>query len=106
MGWQTSGSLPKSHVKQNCVMNLVYYNSLTHFFHMLHSSVLSPHIVISNTTCKTNTKPVSSDFSTKLITQLLVQAPETFKYGSSHCNCVVPSHLKTPFTINTVSSLL
>jgi len=66
-------------------MNLNYCDSLTHFLPMLHSSVLSPHTLTSNTTFKTYTKPVSSDFSTKLITQFLVQAPGTFKYKSSHC---------------------
>lgn len=106
MGWQTSGSLSESRLKQKCIMNLVYCNSLTHFLHMLHSSVLYPHTIISNTTFKTKTKPVSSDFSTKLITQLPVQAPGTFKYESSHCNCVLPSYLKTSFTINTISCLL
>lgn len=106
MDWQTSGSLSESRLKEKCRINLVYCNSLTHFLHMLHSSVLSPHTVISNTTFKTNTKPVASDFSTKLITQLLLQAPGTFKYESSHCNCMLPSHLKTPFTINTISCLL
>ena len=106
MGWQTSGSLSESRLKQKSIMNLVYCNSLTHFLLMLHSSVLSPRTVISNTTFKTNTKPISSDFSTKLITQLRVQAPGTFKYESSHCDCMLPSHLKTPFTINAVSCLL
>jgi hypothetical protein len=80
MSLQTSGLLSESHLKQKCLINLIYCNSLTRFLHMLHSLVLSLDTVTSNTTFKTNTKPISSDFSTKLIAQLLLQAPETFKY--------------------------
>jgi hypothetical protein len=98
--------MSESHLKQKYVMNVVYCNSLTHFLHILHSTVLAPYTVTSNTTFKTNTKPVSADFCTKLITQFLVHAPRTFRYKSSHCNCMMLSHLKTPFTVNTVSCLL